>query len=470
MNCPGSRALSQAMRALYRATQRFRGGRRWGHVAAAAASYSVHNSHPVDSIQHFDRVVSGTGFLAHNKSIEGCPIYAAIDGMRPLGQLSGEQESRLSAKEKLDLHQLVAGYEQLLEIQNVGTKNAELLLAAGCTDRKSLAEMLLAEQVLDDDEKAIRYLKSQVGIKRNDYALSIIREARRERSQWDPQVTMCVEGNISVGKTTFLEKVCSTSAKLDGKVQVIPEPIAQWTNTPHGGHNLLEHFYQNPVKNGYMFQNYVFCTRVEQERGQARRVGELKLPLRLLERSVFSDLQVFVRAGLKQGYLSEFQRDVYLSSVKPIIKSVPTLQPDAFVYLRADPQTCYQRLLQRSRAEETGVGLDYLEQLHQYHEEWMTGHRVPAADTGGLNVIKFDSSGLPFHPAVEMPGEDIRVTEHQSVSLLGTPVLVLDCEPDIVSDPDAREEYSKTIHAFWNYAAQQRRANQRETSDGTEHG
>eukprot|EP01043_Picozoa_sp_COSAG02_P013372 COSAG02_NODE_533_length_20665_cov_216.617281_15_plen_457_part_00 len=448
------------MRALQRVSQRLRGGGRWAHAAAATGTANV------DKIHIFDNVVSGCNLL-EPKSSNRCPISATSNGRRSLRLFSGAHETRLSVEDQQELEQLREGYEQLVAIQNVGTKNAELLLAAGCTDRKSLAEKLLAENVLDDDDRAVRYLKSTVGIKRTDYAMSIIREARRERTQWDPQVTMCVEGNISVGKTTFLEQVCSTSAELNGKVHIEPEPIAQWTNTPHGGHNLLEKFYEDPEKNGYMFQNYVFCTRVEQERGKANTVGEQELPLRLLERSVFSDLQVFVRAGVKQGYLTDFQRDVYLSSVKPIIKSVPSLQPDAFVYLRADPQTCHQRLLQRSRAEETGVGLDYLEQLHQYHEEWMTGHQVPIADTGGLNVIKFNESGLPFHPATERTGGDLHAKDRQTVSLLGIPVLVLDCEPDIVTDPDAREEYSRTLHAFWKYAAQQRRASHDSTDDYT---
>lgn len=449
------------MRALQRVTRRLRAGGRSVHAAAATSTTKV------DKIHFFDRVVSGCKWLAPKRS-NGCPISAASNSKQSLEQFSGVHESRLSVEDQRELNELREGCEQLIAIHLVGTKNAELLLQAGCTDRKSLAEMLLAENVLDDDERAVRYLKSKVGIKRTDYAMSIIREARRERSQWDPQVTMCVEGNISVGKTTFLEQICSASAKLKGKVHIEPEPIAQWTNTPHGGHNLLEKFYDDPEKNGYMFQNYVFCTRVEQERGKANTMGEQQLPLRLLERSVFSDLQVFVRAGVKQGYLSDFQRDVYLSSVKPIIKSVPSLRPDAFVYLRANPQTCYQRLLQRSRAEETGVGLAYLEQLHQYHEEWMTGHQVPTTDTGGLNVIKFNESGLPFHPTTERTGGDLRAEDHQAVSLLGIPVLVLDCEPDIVTDPDAREEYSRTLHAFWKYAAQQRRVSHGSTSNYTD--
>lgn len=430
------------MQALHRVHRRFYQCRRCAHVAAAPARNLV------DKIQVYDHEVSGISLLQKNSS----PIPSTADGTETVVEATRNSASRESQTEEHWRESVRQGYEQLRAIQNVGERNAEKLLAAGCTDRKSLAERLQAENVLDDDEQAVKFLKSVVGINRQDYAMSITREARRERSQWNRQMTMCVEGNISVGKTTFLEKVCDASAELQGQVQVVPEPIAQWTNTPNGQHNLLERFYRDPEQYGYMFQNFVFCTRVEQERC----LGAQELPLRLLERSVFSDLQVFVRAGVQQKYLTPFERDVYLSSVQPIIKSVPSLQPDAFVYLRARPESCYQRLLQRSRAEEVGVGLDYLLQLHQYHEEWMKGDKVPPADTGGLNVIRFNGSGVPFHSTTEGANGERYEPEGQAVSLLGVPVLILDCEPDIVTDPDARQEYSRTLHAFWKYAAQQR--------------
>ena len=399
---------------------------RWAHGAAAARAGDT------DKIEYYDRALSGVGNLDRNGSKDVLDLE--------IPQVSALQADKMSEEDQQGLADLRRGYEQLRAIRYVGAQNAELLLAAGCTDRKTLAKKLISVAVLDDDEKAVRYLKSEVGIKREDYAMSIIREARRERQTWEapppPQVTMCVEGNISVGKTTFLEKVCHTSDELRGKVQVVPEPIAQWTNMPDGNWNLLEAFYKDPKEYGYMFQNYVFCTRVEQEQGHDRLQEASPRGLRLLERSVFSDLRVFVRAGFQQGYLSELQRDVYLSSVAPIIKSVPSLQPDAFVYLRATPETCHERLQSRCRAEETGVPFEYLNLLHQYHEEWMTGE--PEADTSatvGLNIFKFNGDGSTKRPN----------------QLVGVPTLVLDCEPNILLDEDAKREYSRKLSQFWEY-------------------
>ena len=44
-------------------------------------------------------------------------------------------------------------------------------------------------------------------------------------------------------------------------------------------------------------------------------------------------------------------------------------KPDLFIYLQAGPETCYQRMCKRSRGEESGVTLDYLEDLHYFHDQ-----------------------------------------------------------------------------------------------------
>ena len=66
-----------------------------------------------------------------------------------------------------------------------------------------------------------------------------------------------------------------------------------------------------------------------------------------------------------------------------MVQASPTLIPDGFIYLRATPDICMNRLQRRQRTEEGGVTLEYLQGLHQKHEDWLTlpfspGH--PATD------------------------------------------------------------------------------------------
>ena len=82
--------------------------------------------------------------------------------------------------------------------------------------------------------------------------------------------------------------------------------------------------------------------------------------MRLLERSVFSDRMVFVRAVHEAQYMSDLELSVYDSWFEPIVDVIPTIVPDGFIYLQADPDTCMRRLIRRQRAEEKTVRTAYL--------------------------------------------------------------------------------------------------------------
>lgn len=71
-------------------------------------------------------------------------------------------------------------------------------------------------------------------------------------------------------------------------MEVVPEPIGKWQDIGPDHFNILDAFYAEPQRYAYTFQNYVFVTRVMQERESS---GGIK-PLRLMERSVFSDRMV----------------------------------------------------------------------------------------------------------------------------------------------------------------------------------
>lgn len=63
----------------------------------------------------------------------------------------------------------------------------------------------------------------------------------------------------------------------------------------------------------------------------------------------------------------------------PLIQQHPTLAPDGFIYLRAEPKTCMDRMKARDRTEEGGVSIDYLEDLHARHEKWLFDIHATAA-------------------------------------------------------------------------------------------
>lgn len=45
------------------------------------------------------------------------------------------------------------------------------------------------------------------------------------------------------------------------------------------------------------------------------------------------------------------------------------------VYLRSKPELVYERIKARGRPEESGMSLDYLQLLHESHEDWLMGEQ-----------------------------------------------------------------------------------------------
>jgi deoxyadenosine/deoxycytidine kinase len=71
--------------------------------------------------------------------------------------------------------------------------------------------------------------------------------------------------------------------------------------------NLLERFYKDPKRYAYTFQHYVLLTRMQKDR-LSRSSSK---PLKVLERSIFSDRMVFVRAMHEAGFIQDLELSVY---------------------------------------------------------------------------------------------------------------------------------------------------------------
>ncbi|CAI5956423.1 unnamed protein product [Closterium sp. NIES-64] len=295
------------------------------------------------------------------------------------------------------------------------------------------------------------------------------------------RLTFCVEGNISVGKTTFLERIVGDAVKLHDLVEVVPEPVARWQSVGQEKFNILEAFYEEPERYAYTFQNYVFVTRMMQERESAGRVR----PIRLMERSVFSDRMVFVRAVHEAKWMSAMEVSIYDSWFDPVVAALPGLVPDGFIYLRANPHTCHQRLKQRARGEEAGVSLDYLTDLHNKHEQWLLPVES-AEERPRFSVVQPDwlkerggrggggggGRGEEDDTPEIIKGRVFALEgEHLHSSIQQVPALVLDCDAqiDLIRDQDAKEMYTKQVQAFFDFVQrrkEQQKQRQRQQRQG----
>jgi deoxyadenosine/deoxycytidine kinase len=58
---------------------------------------------------------------------------------------------------------------------------------------------------------------------------------------------------------------------------------------------------------------------------------------------------------------------------------------EGIVYVQCDPQTCQQRIKKRDRKGEDDIPLDYLERIHEKHEEWLNSGKEN--DNGKILII-----------------------------------------------------------------------------------
>ncbi|KAK1371807.1 dNK domain-containing protein [Heracleum sosnowskyi] len=391
------------------------------------------------------------------------------------GEVEGEVKKELEEKRRLNRRQrgneggvsgLIARSPDLLAIPGVGPRNLKKLVEKGIGGVAQLKRIYKDKFFGKSSEKMVEFLQGSVGIIHKNHAESIttyIKESVDEELKDDTssldvkpsqkkRLTFCVEGNISVGKSTFLQRIANETLELQDLVEIVPEPVNKWQDVGPDHFNILDAFYAEPERYAYTFQNYVFVTRLMQEKESS---GGIK-PLRLMERSVFSDRMVFVRAVHEAKWMNEMEISIYDSWFDPVVSSLPGLVPDAFIYLRASPDTCHKRMLLRKRAEEGGVSIDYLRGLHEKHESWLF-----PSESGNHGV--FSVNKLPFHADHTLP-PDIRDRvfylggEHMHSSIQQVPALVLDCEPniDFNKDIEAKRQYARQVADFFQFVKKQK--------------
>ncbi|CAL9078876.1 unnamed protein product [Musa textilis] len=374
------------------------------------------------------------------------------------------------------------GSLELLTIPGVGPRNLRKLVDKGFEGVAQLKQLYIDKFVGESSHKMVEYLQSSVGIIHKNHAESItsfIKEKVDEELKEDTtesdvklaakdRLTFCVEGNISVGKTTFLQRIANETIELRDLVEIVPEPIAKWQDIGPDHFNILDAFYAEPQRYAYTFQNYVFVTRVMQERESSSGIK----PLRLMERSVFSDRMVFVRAVHEANWMNEMEISIYDSWFDPVVSCLPGLIPDGFIYLRASPDTCHKRMMLRNRAEEGGVSLEYLRGLHEKHESWLFPSQH--GNHGVLSVsqlpLHMDDS---LHPDIRdrvflLEGDHM----HPSIQKV-VPALILDCEPniDFSKDIEAKRQYARQVAEFFEFVKKKKEVSSAETgNDGKNQG
>lgn len=179
-------------------------------------------------------------------------------------------------------------------------------------------------------------------------------------------VLFFVEGNISGGKTTLLNrfsKHLSSNNRTD--IEVILEPVEEWEKI-----GLLVSFYKNPERWAYTFQNFAFITKY---------MILMKLDPHknyIIERSPWTDYHCFTKLCYERGDISEMEMTIYKTWFNTLIKEITDKFDCKFIYLKTDPVICLDRSKKRNRNGEEGIPLEYLISLDKKHDEWLSNDAI----------------------------------------------------------------------------------------------
>jgi deoxyadenosine/deoxycytidine kinase len=151
-----------------------------------------------------------------------------------------------------------------------------------------------------------------------------------------------IEGSIASGKSTVLTRIQQST-----RIPVFLEPIDSWT--------LLNNFYKNTSRWGFTFNIEVLLSMFKWKNNQYDS---------LYERSPISCRWVFTQMQYEQGDIIKEEIDLFDKLVETF-----SWDQDCIIYIKTDPEVCYERMKNRNRTCEEKVPLEYLNNLNKKHND-----------------------------------------------------------------------------------------------------
>lgn len=187
-----------------------------------------------------------------------------------------------------------------------------------------------------------------------------------------------IEGNIGVGKTTFINKLRNIDIS---DVEFINEPVNEWLNLKdENGNNFLDIFYKDMKRWGYTFQNLAYITRMRNV------VEKLMVPNNryvITDRSIETDKNVFAKMLHDDKIMDDLEWNIYNYWNNFFETYIKKTTKHNVIYLKSSPEIAMERIKKRGRIEEATIPFDYIKKLSNYHDDWLI-------DGNSCNVLVLD--------------------------------------------------------------------------------
>ena len=202
-----------------------------------------------------------------------------------------------------------------------------------------------------------------------------------------------IEGNIGSGKSTLLANL-KKEFKDNELVMFLKEPVDEWSKIKdENGITILEKFYADQNKYSFSFQMMAYISRLKllkdtihklkesqelliKNRNQQMLINydeqenyfELPKYVIITERSLFTDKMVFAKMLYDSGNIEHINYQIYLNWFNTFAEEFPI---NKIIYVRADPETCHERIATRHRDGEDNIPISYLKSCSEYHDNML---------------------------------------------------------------------------------------------------
>lgn len=174
-----------------------------------------------------------------------------------------------------------------------------------------------------------------------------------------------IDGNIGSGKTTLITELAEYY-KNDSNIIFLKEPVEEWGKIKdESGQTMLQKFYLDQHKYSFSFQMMAFISRLSLLKKTAK---ENKNCIIITERSLFTDRFVFAKMLFDQGKIEYINYQIYLEWFNEFAQDFPI---EHVIYIKTDPTVCFERTKKRARNGEETIPLEYLNECHSYHEDFL---------------------------------------------------------------------------------------------------
>ena len=176
-----------------------------------------------------------------------------------------------------------------------------------------------------------------------------------------------VEGNVGSGKSYFIKNLRNSLKKIYSfNVIYLPEPVCEWEKIKNeNNENIIQAYYNDPVKYGFSFQIMTLISRITQLRNAFKKY---KNTIFIIERSVYADRNVFCQMLKDDGIIDKINYDIYVRWFDEFKSEIPI---SGNIYINTDVSKTVKRIEKRARKGESSITESYLNKLKDYHDKWL---------------------------------------------------------------------------------------------------